>query len=428
MRVLIAPDGFTGTLTAGQAAAALADGWARQAPADELDLCPLSDGGPGFVDTLHERLGGPGAHLEAVTVSGPLGDPVPATVLVVDGEVGRTAYVETAQACGLHLVPAEHRDPTRTTTWGVGELLDAALSTGASRIVAGLGGSATNDGGAGMLAALGAGPAALLSRGGGALADLPSDALPRLTEVRARFAGVRLVAASDVDVPLLGFHGASAGFAAQKGATPEQAQSLEAALGRYAQVAQESLGVLAGGDLLAAGSAPRRLPSTPGAGAAGGLGFGLLLLGAERVPGASAVLDALEVDQRIGRRRPGRHGGGDVRLAVPAREGRQRRRRARPGCRRAGHRGRRSGRGRPAREPGDRDRVQLRRRVDGRGGRGRLRRPRRDPGGPCPTRRPHLVPVRRVPWSRPGTTRPPLVVDACETGTTRPEHPWRSLT
>jgi glycerate kinase len=110
---------------------------------------------------------------------------------------------------------------------------------------------------------------------------------------------VRLAAASDVDVPLLGFHGASAGFAAQKGATPEQAQALEAALGRFAQVAQESLGVLAGGDLLSPGSAPRRLPSTPGAGAAGGLGFGLLLLGAERVGGASAVLDAVDFDRRI---------------------------------------------------------------------------------------------------------------------------------
>ncbi len=300
MRVLIAPDCFTGTLTATQAAAALAAGWAQQAPADRLDLCPLSDGGPGFVDTLHDGLAGPGTRLEAVTVTGPLGDAVPATLLVVDGDEGRTAYVETAQACGLHLVPADRRDPTRTTTLGVGELLEAALATGARRIVVGLGGSATNDGGAGMLAALGAGPTDPLGHGGAALADLRRDALPGLADVRRRFAGVHLVAATDVDVPLLGFHGASAGFAAQKGATPEQAQALEAALGRYAQVAQESLGVLAARDLLSPGSAPRRLPSTPGAGAAGGLGFGVMLLGAEQVPGAAAVLDALELDRRLG--------------------------------------------------------------------------------------------------------------------------------
>ncbi len=301
MRVLIAPDCFTGTLTAAQAAGAIAEGWAQHAPGDELALCPLSDGGPGFVDTLHESLGARG-RLEAVTVTGPLGEPVPATLLVVDAASTRTAYIETAQACGLHLVPADRRDPTTTTTTGVGELLLAALATGAGRIVLGLGGSGTNDGGAGMLAALGAGPPELLGRGGGPLADLPSDALLELPAVRSRFAGVRLAAASDVDVPLLGFHGASAGFAAQKGATPEQAQALEAALGRFAQVAQESLGVLAGGDLLAPGSARgagRRLPSTPGAGAAGGLGFGLLLLGAERVGGASAVLDAVDFDSRL---------------------------------------------------------------------------------------------------------------------------------
>ena len=300
MRVLIAPDCFTGTLTAAQAAGAIADGWARHAPDDELALCPLSDGGPGFVDTLHESLGARG-RLEALTVTGPLGEPVPATILVVD-DGARTAYIETAQACGLHLVPADRRDPTVTTTTGVGELLEAAVATGAGRIVLGLGGSGTNDGGAGMLAALGAGPPELLGRGGGALADLPSDALTELPAVRQRLAGVRLVAASDVDVPLLGFHGASAGFAAQKGATPEQAQALEAALGRFAQVAQESLGVLAGGDLLTSGSVRgqgRRLPSTPGAGAAGGLGFGLLLLGAERVGGASAVLDAVGFDRRL---------------------------------------------------------------------------------------------------------------------------------
>lgn len=309
VRVIIAPDGFTGTLTAPQAAAAVAQGWARHAPQDVLEQVPLSDGGPGFVDTLHATLGG---RLEAVTVTGPLGDPVPATVLVVDDGTGRTAYLETAQACGLHLVPPDRRDPTTTTTYGVGELLAAALGTGAGRVVLGLGGSGTNDGGAGLLSALGAGPRHLLGHGGGGLADLPPDALPGLADLRRRWAGVRLVAATDVDVPLLGFHGASAGFAAQKGATARQAQDLEAALGRFAQVAQKALGVLAGGDLLADGAGARRLPSAPGAGAAGGLGFGLLLLGAERVAGATAVLDAVRFDARLA----GDRGAGPADLVV----------------------------------------------------------------------------------------------------------------
>ncbi|MGZ4499985.1 MAG: glycerate kinase, partial [Nocardioidaceae bacterium] len=149
MRVLIAPDKFAGTLTAVEAAQAIAAGWHRQAPADELELVPMADGGPGFVDVLHASLGG---ELLAVTVTGPYGAPVPATVL----RCGSTAYVECAQACGLHLTPVADRDPERATTYGVGELLLAAVAAGATELVVGLGGSGTNDAGAGMLAALGA--------------------------------------------------------------------------------------------------------------------------------------------------------------------------------------------------------------------------------------------------------------------------------
>ena len=148
MRVLIAPDKFAGTLSAVAAAAAIADGWRRTAPDDELVLVPLADGGPGFVDVVHASLGG---ELVAVSVTGPVGTPVAASFVLVDG----TAYVETAQACGLHLVP-EPRDPRTTTTYGVGLLLLAARDAGARRVVLGLGGSGTNDAGAGMLAALGA--------------------------------------------------------------------------------------------------------------------------------------------------------------------------------------------------------------------------------------------------------------------------------
>ena len=146
MRVLIAPDKFAGTLTAVEAADAIAAGWRRQAPGDDLDLAPMADGGPGFVDVLHAALGG---SLEAVTVSGPHGSPVPAVVL----RVGETAYVESAQAAGLHLLDG---DPETATSRGVGELVLAAVEGGARTVVVGLGGSGTNDGGAGVLAALGA--------------------------------------------------------------------------------------------------------------------------------------------------------------------------------------------------------------------------------------------------------------------------------
>lgn len=302
MRVLIAPDDFGGTLTAQEAATVLRDGWLRAVPGSDVRVCPLSDGGPGFLATLRASLGG---ELLSVTVRSPLGDPVPAAVLVVAGADGRpaTAYVESAHAAGLALVPHGRRDPAVTSTYGVGELLRAAVATGARRVVVGLGGSATNDAGAGMLAALGVGGApSPLGRGGGELGDVLADDLRALADVRSGLAGVELVGAYDVDVPLLGLHGASAGFAAQKGATPVQAQELERALGHFAHVA---VGALAGSvrpDLLAGAraSAPvTRLAAQPGAGAAGGLGFGLALLGARLLPGSALVADAVGLGDRI---------------------------------------------------------------------------------------------------------------------------------
>jgi len=291
MRVLIAPDCFTGTLTAGQAARAVAAGWRRHAPTDQLDLCPLSDGGPGFVEVLHQVLGG---RLVALTVTGPLGEPAPAAVLLVTGPDGvPTGYVETAQACGLHLVPADRRDPGVTGTAGVAALLVAAREAGARRIVVGLGGSGTNDAGAGLLAGLAtadeldAGTRAALTGGGAALLGIRPDQLAGLVEVRRRWADVELVIASDVDIPLLGLHGASAGFAEQKGADPERAQALERCLGDFAAAAQTALGL------------DRKTSAGPGAGAAGGLGFGLMLLGGERTAGAQAVLDAVGMAQRL---------------------------------------------------------------------------------------------------------------------------------
>jgi glycerate kinase len=295
VRVLVAPDSFAGTLSARQAALAIVDGWRRYAPADEFELCPLSDGGPGFLDVLQAGLGG---HLLPVTVPGPFGDPVPAGVLLTTAADGRRiAYVESAQACGLHLVGPDRRDPRVTSTTGVGALLEAARRAGAQRIVVGLGGSGTNDAGAGMLGWL-AERAGLardgrfaerLGRGGGALRGCSRSELAPLAGLRARWADVDLVVASDVDAPLTGFHGASAGFAEQKGATSEQAQELDRVLADFAAAAVQACGL------------SHRLAGMPGAGAAGGLGFALLLLGGRRVAGSQTVLDTVAMTDRLRR-------------------------------------------------------------------------------------------------------------------------------
>ncbi|CAM5780015.1 glycerate kinase family protein [Cellulomonas persica] len=301
VHVLVAPDCFGSSLTSAQAAATIADAWRAAAPHDDVRTCPLSDGGPGFVQTLHATLGG---ELVAAGADGPLGEPAPAALLVVDGPAGRTAYVESAHAVGLALVPPDRRDPTRTTSRGLGTLLATARATGARRVVVGLGGSATNDAGAGMLVGLGLpDPRGVLAAGGGALLDVRGDDLAGLAGLRADWRDVELLVATDVDVPLLGLQGASAGFAPQKGATPEQAQALERALATFSRLAVDALGDALRPDLLAgsggARSAATRLTHAPGAGAAGGLGFGLALLGGRLVAGASLVADAVGLDARI---------------------------------------------------------------------------------------------------------------------------------
>ena len=275
MRVLIAPDKFAGTLSAVEAAEAIAAGWRRRAPDDELDLVPMADGGPGFVDVLHASLGG---ELLAATVSGPYGEPVPGSVLLE----GRTAYVESAQACGLHLTPEAERRPEDATSYGVGELVRHAVDAGATRVVVGLGGSATNDGGAGLLAALGAVSVAedALTRGATGLADVESV---DLSAARAVVDGVDLVAASDVDNPLLGLIGAINVFGPQKGIGDDRLQAVDALLERLA-VATD-----------------RKVALGKGAGAAGGLGFALLLLGASRTPGVDVVSDAVGLADRAAR-------------------------------------------------------------------------------------------------------------------------------
>jgi glycerate kinase len=215
-------------------------------------------------------------------VPDPLGRTVPAAVLIA----GDTAYVESAQACGLHLMTPAERDPRPATSYGVGVLVSAAVESGARTVVVGLGGSGTNDGGAGMLAALGAVPLAAdglaLPYGGAALAACAGiDGEPRLR-------GVALVAASDVDNPLLGLHGASAVYGPQKGATRGDVQLLDAALTRWAEVLETTLP-----------TAPAGLGSLPGGGAAGGLGAALLALGARRESGIGLVRDRIGLDAAL---------------------------------------------------------------------------------------------------------------------------------
>jgi glycerate kinase len=250
MRVLLAPDCFSGTMTAPEAAAAMATGWLRSDPAAELSLAPMSDGGPGFVAVLAERVDG---RVVEVDVTGPLGGTVPGVLLL--GDDG-TAYVEAASACGLAYVPASERDAVRASTEGVGELLRAALDLGATRVVVGVGGTATTDGGRGCVTRLGG-----------------STAWP---------AGVELVVATDVDNPLLGSNGAAAVYGPQKGANRDQVRELEERLTHWAAET--------GGGSGAA--------TAPGAGAGGGLGYGLMLLGGHRASGVQTVVEVLRLEER----------------------------------------------------------------------------------------------------------------------------------
>ncbi|EOM78180.1 glycerate kinase [Rhodococcus rhodnii] len=253
MRVLIAPDSFGDTLTAVEACDAIARGWSAARPGDVLERAPQSDGGPGFVDVLAVA----GGTVHRSDVAGPLGAPVEATWLL-DGD---TAYLESAQACGLHLLGGAPtpRTAVAATTHGVGTLIAAALAAGARRIVVGLGGSGTSDGGRGMIEALGG-----LCPASEALGD------------------VALVAATDVENPLLGPDGAAAIFGPQKGADDAAIAILDERNARWAAEILEVTG--------------RSVAESVGAGAAGGLGAALFALGATREAGAAIVA-----------RRTGRH-------------------------------------------------------------------------------------------------------------------------
>jgi glycerate 2-kinase len=282
MRVIIAPNAFKGSLSALEAAEAIAEGVRVAARDVELVLVPIADGGDGTVDALVAATQG---ERRTLRVRGPLGDPVDAQYGLIDG--GSTAVIEMAKAAGLALVPEERRDPRITTTYGVGELLQHAYDAGARHFIVGIGGSATNDGGAGMAQALGY---HLLDQDGLELAP-GGLALKRLARihvggVHANWKETELEVACDVTNPLTGPRGASAVYGPQKGATPEMVTELDAALHHFAEIIRRHLGV--------------DVEQLPGAGAAGGLGAGLVaFLGARLQPGAEMVVEALHLDERL---------------------------------------------------------------------------------------------------------------------------------
>jgi len=294
MNIVIAPDSFKESLSAAAACEAIAAGVRSVWPEARLDLVPMADGGEGTVDALVAATDG---RYQSVRVRGPLGELVEARFgLLGTGSAPRqgkprerTAVIEMAAASGLPLVPPERRDPTRTTTYGTGQLIAAALDAGARRIIIGIGGSATTDGGAGAAQALGVRflrrdgsecPAGLAGGDLGRIAAIdPSQRDPRLDRTE-------VIVACDVDNPLCGPRGSAAVYGPQKGATPQMVELLDRNLAHLADLIERDLG--------------KTVRDVPGAGAAGGLGAGLIAFcDAKLWPGVDIVMDAVNLEPRV---------------------------------------------------------------------------------------------------------------------------------
>ena len=281
MKIVVAPQEFKGSLTASAAASAIAEGARRAAPDADLVAIPMADGGPGTVEAV---VAGAGGRTFAATVRDPLGRPVTAQWGLIDD---RTAVIEMAAAAGLWRLDSEERDPRVACTYGVGELVLAALDADCRRLIVGQGGSATNDGGSGMARALGARlfdvEGAKLPPGGAALARLKRIDVSGLDP---RLAGCEVIAATDVRNPLCGPEGASQVYGPQKGASPEVTLELDAALRSYGETVERDVGV--------------PVLDAPWAGAAGGLGAGLIaFLGARIEPGVDVVAEVVCLRERI---------------------------------------------------------------------------------------------------------------------------------
>ena len=290
MKVVIAPDSFKESLTAAEVTEAIADGVRTACPQAKLDPCPMADGGEGTVAAMVAATCG---EVRTAGVAGPLGEPLQAEFGLLGaaaGSAGRTtAVIEMAAASGLDLVPPERRDPMLTTTYGTGELIAAALEAGATGVLIGIGGSATVDGGCGCAQAVGvvfadaAGDPCVCGLAGG---GLPTVDRIDMSRRNPRIAGARIRVACDVTNPLTGPRGAAAVYGPQKGATPEMVRQLEAGLVHLAEVIRRELAV--------------DVEHLPGAGAAGGLGAGLVaFLGAELQRGVEIVADAVALRDRL---------------------------------------------------------------------------------------------------------------------------------
>jgi len=282
MKIVIAPDSFKESLSAEAVAEAIARGFQTVFSDAKLVLLPVADGGEGTTDSLVAATKGQRFTQQA---TGPLGEPVEAFWGLLGD--GKTAVVETAAASGLDLIDSSQRDPLNATTHGTGELILAAIDKGAKHIIVGLGGSATNDGGAGMLQALGLGlldaEGQQIPAGGAGLEKL--DRID-LTTLDSRLANVRFDVACDVDNPLIGDNGASAIFGPQKGATPEMVKALDTNLKHFAAITKQATG--------------KDIISIPGAGAAGGLGGAFLgFLNATLKSGIDIVLDAVDYEKHL---------------------------------------------------------------------------------------------------------------------------------
>ena len=282
MKIIIAPDSFKESLTAPDVANAIQEGLQRRLPDAQYIKMPIADGGEGTLDTL---VNGYGGQIVTRDVMGPQGKPVSASFGVLNNE--ETAVIEMATASGLELTTPDERNPLTSTTYGTGELIRAALDKGVNKIIIGLGGSATNDGGAGMMSALGARfldrQGKTLPVGGAALAEIDSIDLSGLDH---RIAQTEFIVACDVANPLTGDNGASAVFGPQKGASPEQVTLLDQALVCYSRVIESTTGI-----------AVDRLP---GAGAAGGMGAALVaFMNATLKPGIKLVLDLVKFDSVV---------------------------------------------------------------------------------------------------------------------------------
>jgi len=282
MKIVIAPDSFKESLSALEVADAIEKGFKRHFPDAEYVKIPMADGGEGTVQSLVDATGG---EIIRKKVTGPHGVPVEAFLGILGNKT--TAVIEMAAASGLHFVPAEKRNPLITSTRGTGELIAAALDYGVNYIIIGIGGSATNDGGTGMAKALGVRfldrNGEEISEGGGALGDLVSI---DLTDLDSRLNKIKIEVACDVDNPLTGERGASAIFGPQKGATPEMVVQLDRNLGHFAAIIERDLG--------------KKIKDVSGAGAAGGLGGGLLaFVNAELKRGVDIVIEATGLSQVV---------------------------------------------------------------------------------------------------------------------------------